>query len=131
METASVFANKHGLVQYLEKPDELNELIIKLLVLQEAMQAESERKTLAKEPGSNSISIRRTAAGKFTARCFGDEAYRYAVTTGLQGSTTLVPFFQRGRFASLLRKMGVPEDRIAEYCSSVTLHDDTVCIDPE
>ncbi len=130
-ETANVFAKKHGLEHYLEKPDELNEMIIKLLILQEAMQAESERKTRTKEPGRKDISIRRTAGGKFTARCYGEETYRYAVITALQASTTLVPFFQRGRFVSLLGKMGVPGDRIAEYSGSVTLHDDTVCIDPE
>ncbi len=131
MESASVFAKKHGLERYLEKPDELNEMIVKLLVLQEAMQAESEQSMLAKEPGSQAISIRRTAGGKFTARCFGEGAYRYAVATALQDSTALVPLFQRARFVSLLRKMGVPEGRITVYCASVTLHDDTVCIDPE
>ncbi len=131
MESASVFAKKHGLEQYLEKPDELNEMILKLLVIQEAMQAESERTARAKEPGQQPISIRRAAGGKFTVQCRGEGAYRYAVSTALQGSTALVPLFQRRRFTSLLRKMGVPEDRIDEYCSSVTLHDDTVCIDQD
>ncbi len=129
--TSTSFAKKHNLEQYLEKPDELNEMIVKLLVLQEAMQAEADRKARAKEPGKQAISIRRSAGGKFTAQCYGEETYRDAVTTALQGSTTLVPLFQRRRFADLLRKMGVPEDRIVEYCSTVTLHDDTVCIDPE
>jgi hypothetical protein len=131
MESVSVFAKKHGLEQYLDKPDELNEMILKLLVLQEAMQAEAERTMRAEGPGKKIISIRRTAGGKFTARCSGDGAYGYAVATALQGSTSLVPLFQRGRFVSLLRKMGVPEDRIAEYSSGVALHDDTVCIDQE
>ncbi len=131
METASVFAKKHGLEQYLENPDALNEMILKLLVLQEAMQSEAERKARTEGAGQKIISIRRTAGGKFTVRCSGDGAYRYAVETAFKGSTALVPLFQRGRFVSLLRQMGVPEDRIAEYCSSVTLHDDTVCIDQE
>jgi len=131
MESASVFAKKHGLEQYLEKPDALNEMIIKLLVLQEAMQAEAERKMQTEGAGRKIISIRRTAGGKFTVRCSGDGTYRYAVETALKGSTALVPLFQWGRFVSLLRKMGVPEDRSSEYCSSVTLHDDTICIDQE
>ena len=131
METASVLAKKHGLEQYLERPDELNKMILKLLVLQEALQADAERKLRTEGPGRKIISVRRAAGGKFTVRCSGEGAYHYAVATALQGSTALVPLFQRGRFTSLLRQMGVPEDRIAEYCSSVALHDDTVCIDQE
>ena len=131
MESAYYFAKKHGLEQYLEKPDELNEMILKLMVLQETMQAEQARKQGASGHDRKAISISRTAAGKFTARCSGDAAYRYAVTTALQGSTALVPLFQRGRFISLLRKMGVPEEKIAEYSSSMMLDDDTLCIDQE
>ncbi len=131
MESASVFAKKHGLERYLDRPDELNEQILKLLILQESMQAESERKARTKDPGRQAIAVRRTAGGKFTARCLGEGTYRYAVVTALQGSTALVPLFQQGRFVSLLRQMGVPEDRIAQYCATVTLHDDTVCIDQE
>ncbi len=129
--TSTSFAKKHNLEHYLENPDELNEMILKLLVLQEAMQAESERKSAAKAQGKQAISIRRTAGGKFTARCFGEETYRYAVETALQGSTALIPLFQYKRFVSLLEKMGVPGERITEYAASVTLHDDTVVIDPE
>ncbi len=43
METASYFAKKHGLEAYLEKPAELNELIFKLLVLEETLQMELAR----------------------------------------------------------------------------------------
>jgi hypothetical protein len=131
MESASYFAKKHGLEKYLDKPDELNELILKLMVLQETLQAEGARKNRAGEQGREAILVRRTAAGKFTARCSGDAAYRYAVTTALQGSTALVPIFQRGRFISLLKKMGVPEERIAEYSSTMVVDDDTLCIDQE
>ncbi len=131
MESASYFAKKHGLEPYLEKPDELNEMILKLLILQETMQAEAGRKTGSQEPGREPILVRRSSGGKFTARCSGDAAYRYAVETALKGSTALVPLFQRGRFISLLRKMGIPEDRIAEYSATVALDDDTLCIDPE
>lgn len=131
MESASYFAKKHGLEQYLEKPDELNDMILKLMVLQEAMQAEESRKKRTEGQERETIAVRRTAAGKFTARCTGDAAYRYAVVTALQGTTALVPLFQRGRFISLLRKMGIPEERIAEYCATVVLDDDTLCIDQE
>ena len=131
MESASSFAKKHGLEHYLDKPDDLNEMILKLMVLQETMQAEGARKNRPGEQGRETILVQRTAAGKFTARCSGDPAYRYAVTTALQGSTALAPLFQRGRFISLLRKMGVPEEKIAEYCSSMMLDDDTLCMDQE
>jgi len=131
MESASFFAKKHGLEQYLDNPDALNEMLLKLMVLQEALQTEAARKNRAGEGGRETIAVRRGAAGKFTARCNGDPAYRYAVLTALQGSTALVPIFQRRRFISLLKQMGIPEEKINEYCSSVMLDDDTHCIDQE
>jgi len=131
MESASVFAQKHGLDQYLEDPGALNDMILKLLILQESMQADAARKARTQETDRQEISVRRSAGGKFVASCSGQRTYAYAVATALQGSTALVPLFQRGRFLSLLRRMGVPEDRIAEYCATIALHDDTVCIDQE
>jgi hypothetical protein len=131
METASFFAKKNGLEQYLDKPVELNSLIFKLLVLQETVQAEEARKSKSDRPDAASISVRRTAQGKFTAACAGDATYRYAVETALRASTIIAPLFQRGRFVNALRSMGVPEERISEYCNSIVLSDDTLCIDPE
>ncbi len=131
METASVFAKKHDLEQYLDKPAELNGLIFKLLVLQETLQSEAARKARRDRPASAEISVRRIAQGKFTVACSGDAAYRYAVETALRASTLVAPLFQRGRFMNALRSMGVPEERIGEYCDSIVLSDDTLCFDPE
>ncbi len=131
METASLFAKRHGLEDYLEKPAELNELIFRLLVLQETMQAEQARKLGGVPSAAPLISARRTVHGKFTAACRGDKTYRYAVETALRSATTVSPLFQRGRFVKALRSMGVPEERIAEYAGSIVLSDDTLCIDPE
>lgn len=131
METAAFFAKKHGLEAYLEKPAELNELIFKLLVLQESLQAEQARKSVSAGAAAPLISVRRNVHGKFTAACAGDVAYRYAVETALRSATTVSPLFQRGRFVRALRSMGVPEDRIAGYCGSIVLSDDTLCVDPE
>jgi hypothetical protein len=131
METASSFAKKHGLERYLEKPAELNEMILKLMVLQEAMQGERSGKIQDNPAGSGIIAVRRAATGKFTARCSGDLTYRYAVETALKGSTATVALFQQGRFTALLRQMGVPEERIAEFCFGITIDDDTHCWDQE
>jgi len=131
MESASYFAQKHGLEQYLERPAELNELIFKLLVLQESMQNEQARKKRNVEAGLETISIRRTAAGKFIAACMGDGRYRYAVETALRSSTATIAVFQRSRFIKMLRDMGVPEERIAEYCETATIEDDTQALDRE
>ena len=131
METASYFAKKHGLETYLDRPAELNELIFRLLVLQETLQAEQAWKRENGEAPVPPISVRRTVHGKFIARCAGDPVYRYAVETALRSATTIVPLFQRGRFGNALRSMGVPEDRIREYSDSIVLSDDTLCVDPE
>ncbi len=129
METASYFARKHGLEQYLDRPGELNEMILRLLVLQETMQGESARKR--KDDQASIVSVRRPVGGKFVVACRGDGVYRYAVETALRAATAPVPVFQRGRFADTLRKMGVPEERIEEYCGSVTISDDTLCLDQD
>ncbi len=131
METASYFAKKHGLEAYLEKPAELNELIFKLLVLEETLQTEQARTREGDGPEATTISVRRSVQGRFTAACAGDVAYRYAVETALRSATTIVPLFQRGRFVKALESMGVPDERIAEYCGSIVLSDDTLCVDPE
>jgi hypothetical protein len=131
METASFFAKKHGLEHYLDEPAELNDLIFRLLVLQEILQAEDSRRTRTVRPDAAVISVRRTAQGRFTAACAGDAAYRYAVETALRTSTIIAPLLQRGRFMNALRSMGVPEERISEYCDGIVLSDDTLCIDPE
>ncbi|MDH4164539.1 MAG: hypothetical protein OEW15_17895 [Nitrospirota bacterium] len=129
METASYFAKKHGLEHYLDKPRELNEMILKLLVLQETMQDEAMRARRRSASSGEIISVGRTVTGRFTAACDGDRTYQYAVETALRASTAPVPIFQWGRFEGLLEKMGVPGDRIAEYVGTVMLSDDTHCID--
>ena len=131
METASYFARKHRLEHYLDDPALLNETILRLLVLQEAMQNEGHRKGGGERAGSGTISVRRSVAGAFTARCCGDPSYRYAVETALRASTASVPLFQRGRFTDLLTSRGVPGDRIAAYAGTLALSDDTHCVDPE
>jgi len=130
METAAYFARKHGLEQYLDRPAELNELILKLLVLQETMQREQARMS-GDERAGQAIRVRRKAFGSFTIRCHGDASYRYAAETALKGSTATVPVFQHGRFTALMRQMGVPEDRIRDLCASVVIDDDTHCFDAE
>jgi hypothetical protein len=128
METAVELAKKFDLEYYLDKPSELNDAIFNLMLLQETLQMEQARKM---KVNARTISIKRTALGKFVATCTGDVTYRYAVETALKAGTAIVPVFQRSRFVKMLRSMGVPEDRIAEYCDSVTVDDDTHCMDRE
>ncbi len=128
METAAELAKRLGLEQYLDKPGELNKAIFNLMLLQETLQMEQARKM---KVNAKSILIKRSAHGKFIAACSGDPAYRYAVETALKAGTTVIPVFQRSRFINLLRGMGIPEDRIAQYCDSITIDDDTLCIDRE
>jgi len=128
METAVELAKKLDLEYYLDKPSELNDAIFNLMLLQETLQMEQARKM---KVNARTISIKRTALGKFVATCTGDGTYRYAVETALKAGTAIIPVFQRSRFVKMLRSMGVPEDRIAEYCDSVTVDDDTHCMDRE
>ncbi len=128
METAAELAKRLGLEQYLDKPAELNTAILNLMLLQETLQMEQARKM---KVNAKAISIKRSAHGKFVAACAGDPAYRYAVETALKAGTTVIPVFQRSRFVNLLRTMGIPEDRIQQYCDSITIDDDTLCIDRE
>jgi hypothetical protein len=131
METASVFARKHGLERFLDDPGLLNDMILRLLVLQELMQNEAARRRPHDGGEGDIIAVRRAAGGAFTALCAGDAAYRYAVVTALRAATATVPLFQRGRFRDLLREMGVPDGAIGGYCSTIQISDDTHCIDPE
>ena len=131
MYTAASMAKKYGLERYLDKPEELNEAIFNLLLLQETMQLEQLRRSKRERPGLAEISVKRSTHGKFIAACFVDVTYRYAVETAFKAATTVLAVFQRGRFIRTLRSMGVPEDSIDEFCGSVAIDDDTHCIDQE
>jgi hypothetical protein len=131
METAAELAKKYNLEQYLNKPGELNNAIFNLMLLQETVQLEQSRKLKFIKSNIEMISVSRTAHGKFIAACSGDRKYRYAVETALKTSTTVIAVFQRGRFINVLRSMGLPEDKITEYCDTVTIDDSTQCIDRE
>jgi hypothetical protein len=128
METAAELAKKFGLERYLDKPDELNDAIFHLMLLQETIQFERSRMM---NVGAVAITAKRSAAGAFVAACSGDKSYRYPVETALKAGTTVVAVFQRRRFISVLRSMGVPEDKIAEFCDNVVIDDNTLCFDEE
>ncbi len=128
METAVELAKKHNLEYYLDKPAELNDAIFKLLLLQETLQMEQARRM---KVNSGTIAVKRGVHGKFVAACAGDRTYRYAVETALKTATAVIPVFQRSRFVGVLRSMGIPEDRIVQYCSSILVDDDTLCSDRE
>jgi hypothetical protein len=127
--SASILAKQYRLEHYLGKPEELNETIFRLLLLQETLQLEQARKK--ESPAENVITVTRKAAGKFSATCRGDARYRYAAETALKQATATIPVFQRVRFILTLRSMGVPESIISDFSNSVTMEDDTVCIDQE
>ncbi len=131
MYTSAALAKKFGLEQYLDRSAELNDAIFKLLLLQETIQLEKFRKKNREAPGAAPVTVRRVAYGKFIAACSGDPKYRYAVETALKASTDTVAVFQRSRFAGVLRSMGIPEDKIAEFCETVTIDDDTHCMDQD
>ncbi len=131
METAADLAKRYGLESYLDRPAELNDAILNLLLLQETMQLEQARKKKDDHSHAAAISVKRIAHGKFVAACSGEGTYRYAVETALKAGTTVIAVFHRGRFVRVLRSMGVPEDKIAEYCDSMTIDDDTHCIDQD
>ncbi len=128
METAVELAKRLDLEYYLDKPDELNDAIFNLMLLQETLQMEQARRM---KINARTISIKRNAHGKFIIACAGDPTYRYAVETALKAGTAVIPVFQRGRFIKMLRSMGIPENRIAQYSDSITVDDDTLCIDQE
>jgi hypothetical protein len=128
METAAELAKKFGLERYLDKPDELNDAIFHLMLLQETIQFERSRMM---NVGAVAITASRSAAGAFIVACSGDKIYRYPVETALKAGTTVVAVFQRRRFISVLRSMGVPEDKIAEFCDNVVIDDNTLCFDEE
>lgn len=128
METAAELANKYGLERYMDKPDELNDAIFQLMLLQETIQLERARKM---KVGAAAISAKRSAHGTFIVACSGEKTYRYAVETALKAGTTVMTVFQRRRFINVLRSMGVPEDKIAEFCDSVIVDDNTLCFDEE
>jgi hypothetical protein len=128
METAAELAKKYGLEHYLDQPAELNDAIFNLMLLQETIQVEQARKM---KVGAAIVTAKRSANGIFTAACSGDKAYRYAAETALKAGTTVVAVFQRKRFVGVLRSMGVPEDKISEFCDSVVIDDNTLCFDEE
>ncbi len=131
MYTSAAMAKKYGLEYYLDKPAELNRMIFNLMMLQETLQGEQARKKRREWPEAKTIAIRRVAAGKFVAGAAGDVAYRYAVETALKASTDILAVFQRARFVSMLRKMGMPDAIIDGLCDTVSIEDDTHCIDSE
>ncbi len=128
METAAELAKRLGLEQYLDKPGDLNDTIFNLMLLQETLQMEQARRM---KVNAKTISIKRSAHGKFIIACAGDPAYRYAVETALKAGTAVIPVFHRSRFIKMLCSMGIPEHRIEQYSDSITIDDDTLCIDQE
>ncbi len=131
MEKAADLAKHYGLESYLDKPAELNDAIFNLMLLQETIQHERVRKKKNERADAAAISVKRIAHGKFVATCSGDGTYRYAVETALKAGTAVIAVIQRDRFVRMLRSMGVPEDKIAEYCDGIMIEDDTHCIDQE
>jgi hypothetical protein len=131
MENAIDLAKKYGLEHYLDKPAELNDAIFHLLLLQETIQIEKSRNLAFRKSTVETISLKRTVHGAFIAACTGDRTYRYAVETALKAGTAVLAVFQRGRFSNVLRSMGVPEEKIAEYGDSIIIDDNTHCIDQE
>lgn len=101
------------------------------MLLQETIQLEQARKLKFINNNTETISVGRTVHGRFIAACIGDRMYRYAVETALNSTTTVIAVFQRRRFISVLRSMGLPEDKITEYCDSVTIDDNTHCLDQD
>jgi hypothetical protein len=130
MKSASVLAKQYGLERYLNDSAALNENIFKMMLLQEALQHEKARRKKG-DVISTVISVKRKAAGKFTASSRGDEKYRYAVETALRASTDVLSVFHRRRFVNMLVNMGIPACKIEEFSESIILDDDTLCIDPE
>ena len=128
METAAELAKKYGWERYLGKPAELNDAIFQLMLLQETIQLEQARKM---KVGAAAIAAKRSARGTFFVACSGNKTYRYAVETALKAGTTVIAVFQRRRFIGVLRSMGVPEDKIMEFCDSVVIDDNTLCFDEE
>ncbi len=128
METAADLAKKYGLEYYLNRPAELNDVIFHLLLLQETIQLEQAGRL---KVGAAAISLKRAVQGKFVVACSGDRTYRYAVETALKAGTTVIPMLQQKRFVQTLRSMGVPDDKIADYCDSIMISDDTHCLDQE
>jgi hypothetical protein len=131
MYTSVALAKKYGLEHYLDKPDDLNRAIFNLLLLQETLQMEQARKQRRDCPDEEMISIRRVATGKFSARAVGDIRYRYAVETALRASTDILAVFHRARFMNMLRNVGIPDDIIDGLCNTISIDDDTHCIDPD
>ena len=131
MYTSSALAKKLGLEHYLDKPAELNRAIFNLMLLQEMIQLEQARKKRRDHLESETISIRRIATGKFTAGAMGDARFRYAVETALKASTDILAVFQRTRFVNMLRNIGIPDAIIDTLCDTVSIDDDTHCIDPD
>jgi len=131
MHTSAALAKKLGLEHYLDKPAELNRVIFNLMLLQETIQLEQVREKSRDCADSETISIRRIATGKFTARAVGDARFRYAVETALKASTDILAVFQRARFVNMLRNLGMPNDIIDPLCDTVSIDDDTHCVDPD
>ena len=129
MESAAELARKNGLEKYLDKPAELNDAIFNLMLLQETIQLEQGQRLKFRDGGTETITCKRSVHGKFIAGCTGDKQYRYAVETALRASTAIVAVFQRGLFVSMLKRIGVPEERIGQYCGSIIISDDTHCSD--
>ena len=131
MFTSAAIAKKYGFERYLKKPDELNQVIFNLMLLQEAIQMERARKKKHDPADNQTVAIKKIATGKFIAAAVGDVKYRYAVETGLKASTEILAVFNRSRFIKFLRNVGLAENVISGYCDSVTIEDDTHCIDTE
>lgn len=131
MGNAVDLAKKYDLEHYLDKPAELNETILRLLLLQETIQIEQSQKLKFRKSNAETISAKRSVHGSFIAACTGDRTYRYAVETALKAGTTILSVFQRSRFVNVLRSMGVPEEKIVECVDSIIIDDNTHCVDQE
>ncbi len=131
MYTSSGLAKKYGLEQYLDKPVELNDAIFNLMLLQETIQMERAQKKKSDGSAGSIIAVKRVAHGNFIAACSGDEKYRHAVETALKASTNILAVIQRNRFAKILRSMGVPEEKNADFCDTIMIDDNTHCIDQD
>jgi hypothetical protein len=121
------FAKEHELEHFLDKPTELNSLILKLIKLESDMQFAQQRHIYDGNPNAEDLayeSVSKYAQGKFTFYFSGKKEFADLAKRALSNSVDIHALLNYGEFFGLMRQYKVPEDEIMPYLEYFHFIDD-------
>jgi hypothetical protein len=122
------FAKEHELEHFLDKPAELNRLILKLIRFEHDMQFAQQRHKYDENNKTEELaydSVSKYAQGKFTFYFTGKKEYADIAKKALNHSVDIHALLNYDEYVGLMRQYKVPENEIMPYLDLFHIIDDS------